>query len=252
MFFFYFHILNLIFQWLKRKKYMYFANIYTYLCTTVIETPGSATSNKIFFLNISFEIFSPWGSNLSVDLVIISYNRYIGPVLPYQDMTIIIFTSHHYELNIIIITVIILFKVEEVIIKFTDDKEATEKMKECCPGAPFVLFSTKSGVKVDFVNPIPFTGLFSKYVTISDGDSYSKVIQRLSKDIKIIKSKWFFMGAKNVFFLTWFVNIMYNYLLVNFLVSLLKIYDKNVLFVYYYNLLLSKLQSTTVYLINMI
>lgn len=84
-----------------------------------------------------------------------------------------------------------MFKVEEVVIKFTDDKGATEKMKECCPGTPFVLFSTKPGVKVDFVNPIPHSGLFSKYITISNGDSYSKIIQRLTKDIKIIKSNFF-------------------------------------------------------------
>lgn len=82
---------------------------------------------------------------------------------------------------------------EEVVIKFTDDKEASEKMKECCPGTPFVLFSTKPGVKVDFTNPILHNGLFSKFVTISDGDSYMKVIQRLAKDIKIIKSKSIFL-----------------------------------------------------------
>ncbi|XP_050299958.1 leucine--tRNA ligase, cytoplasmic [Anthonomus grandis grandis] len=33
--------------------------------------------------------------------------------------------------------------VDEVFIKFTDDPEATDKMKECCPGSPFVVFSIK-------------------------------------------------------------------------------------------------------------
>ncbi|KAJ8976697.1 hypothetical protein NQ317_005914 [Molorchus minor] len=77
--------------------------------------------------------------------------------------------------------------VEDVIIKYTDDKDATEKMKECCPGAPFVLFSKKSGVNIEFVNPISQNGLFSKRITISDGDDYAKVVQRLVKDEKIIK-----------------------------------------------------------------
>ncbi|KAJ8952430.1 hypothetical protein NQ318_014522 [Aromia moschata] len=77
--------------------------------------------------------------------------------------------------------------VEEVVIKYTDDKEATEKMKECCPGAPFVLFSTRSGVKVEFVNPVSYNGLFSKWIIISDGDDYAKVAQRLIKDNKAIK-----------------------------------------------------------------
>ncbi|XP_056634645.1 leucine--tRNA ligase, cytoplasmic [Diorhabda sublineata] len=78
---------------------------------------------------------------------------------------------------------------EEVVIKFTDDPEASEKMKECCPGAPFVLFSTKPGIKVEFVNPIAHNGLFSYNLIISDGDTYSKVINRLAKDIKAIKKE---------------------------------------------------------------
>ncbi|KAJ8930116.1 hypothetical protein NQ314_017127 [Rhamnusium bicolor] len=58
--------------------------------------------------------------------------------------------------------------VDEVIIKYTDDEQATEKMKECCPGAPFVLFSTKPGIKIEFVNPLPHNGLFSTTIIISD------------------------------------------------------------------------------------
>ncbi|XP_050503774.1 leucine--tRNA ligase, cytoplasmic [Diabrotica virgifera virgifera] len=76
---------------------------------------------------------------------------------------------------------------EEVIIKYTDDPEATEKMKECCPGSPFVLFSTKPGIKLEFINPVPQNGLFSKVLTVSDGDTYEKVVQRLAKDSKAMK-----------------------------------------------------------------
>ncbi|VEN44598.1 unnamed protein product [Callosobruchus maculatus] len=77
--------------------------------------------------------------------------------------------------------------VEEVLVKYTDDPEATEKMKECCPGSPFVLFSTKPGVKLEFVNPVPLNGLLSKSLTISDGDTVSKITQRIAKDSKQIK-----------------------------------------------------------------
>nr|XP_023027907.1 leucine--tRNA ligase, cytoplasmic isoform X1 [Leptinotarsa decemlineata] len=77
--------------------------------------------------------------------------------------------------------------VEEVVVKFTDDEEASEKMKECCPGMPFVLFSTKPGIKLEFVNPVPQNGLLSKIITISDGDSYSKIVQKIAKDSKLIK-----------------------------------------------------------------
>ncbi|XP_072383569.1 leucine--tRNA ligase, cytoplasmic [Diabrotica undecimpunctata] len=76
---------------------------------------------------------------------------------------------------------------EEVIIKYTDDPEASEKMKECCPGSPFVLFSAKPGIKLEFINPVPQNGLFSKVLTVSDGDTYEKVVQRLAKDSKAMK-----------------------------------------------------------------
>lgn len=79
--------------------------------------------------------------------------------------------------------------VEEVFIKYTDEEGATDKMKDCCPGVPFVIFSTKPGVKVEFINPIPHNGLFSQYFTISDGDSVGKISARLAKDVKGIKSK---------------------------------------------------------------
>ncbi|XP_066146894.1 leucine--tRNA ligase, cytoplasmic [Euwallacea fornicatus] len=77
--------------------------------------------------------------------------------------------------------------VEEVIIKFTDDPNANDKMRECCPGSPFVLFSNKPGVKLELVNPIPSSGLFSKYIVISDGDTHRKVAEKLAKHFKQIK-----------------------------------------------------------------
>ncbi|KAL3267329.1 hypothetical protein HHI36_011460 [Cryptolaemus montrouzieri] len=77
--------------------------------------------------------------------------------------------------------------VDEVVVKFTDDPGASEKMKECCPGSPFVQFSNKPGVKVEFVNPVPSTGLFSLNLSIQDGDTLEDVIQRLAKSIKKIQ-----------------------------------------------------------------
>lgn len=82
------------------------------------------------------------------------------------------------------------FQLEEVMVKFTDDADAPEKVKECCPGTPFVMFSVKEGVKIEFVNPIPQSGLFSKIITISDGDTYVQIAQRIAKDTKLIKSKY--------------------------------------------------------------
>lgn len=69
-------------------------------------------------------------------------------------------------------------------------------MKECCPGAPFVVFSSKPGVKIEFVNPIPSSGLFSLNLPIIDGDSVKDVTQRLSKSVKKIKGD--FMKNLNI------------------------------------------------------
>jgi leucyl-tRNA synthetase len=75
--------------------------------------------------------------------------------------------------------------VDEVVVRYTDDEAAEEKMKECCPGAPFVQFATKPGVKVEFLNPVPNSGLFSQTVVVNDGDTYERVVQKLTKDVKI-------------------------------------------------------------------
>lgn len=79
--------------------------------------------------------------------------------------------------------------VEEVLVKYTDEEGATEKMKDCCPGVPFVVFSTKPGVRIEFVNPISHNGLFSQYFSVSDGDGVAKIAARLAKDVRGIKSK---------------------------------------------------------------
>lgn len=83
----------------------------------------------------------------------------------------------------------VLLQVDEVFVRSTDEDGASEKMKECCPGAPFVQFSTKPGVQVEFVNPVPHNGLFSRIYSISDGDTHAKVVTQLAKDNKAIKSK---------------------------------------------------------------
>ncbi|XP_017772759.1 PREDICTED: leucine--tRNA ligase, cytoplasmic isoform X3 [Nicrophorus vespilloides] len=77
--------------------------------------------------------------------------------------------------------------VDEVIVRYTDEEGASEKMKECCPGQPFVIFSAKPGVSLKFINPIAHNGLFSHTLKISDGETFEKIATRLSKEIKAIK-----------------------------------------------------------------
>lgn len=64
-------------------------------------------------------------------------------------------------------------------------------MKECCPGQPHIIFSTKPGVKIEFINPIPHSGLFNHFLTICDGESYLKVVTKLAKSIRAIKGNLF-------------------------------------------------------------
>lgn len=72
-------------------------------------------------------------------------------------------------------------------IRYTD--EAPEKTKEeCCPGAPYMNFSTKQGVSVCIINPQKYSGLFRMDIIITDGDTVEDIILRILKENKIIKS----------------------------------------------------------------
>lgn len=81
--------------------------------------------------------------------------------------------------------------VNQVIVKYTDDEGATEKMKECCPGSPFVLFSSKPGVQIEFINPIPMSGLLSINLLVYDGETLEEIGKRLIKNLGNIKGESF-------------------------------------------------------------
>ncbi|XP_034181031.2 leucyl-tRNA synthetase [Osmia lignaria lignaria] len=75
---------------------------------------------------------------------------------------------------------------ENITIKYTD--EAPEKTKgECCPGSPYVNFSTKPGISVCVMNSQKCSGLFRTSVKISDSDTAVDVISRILKENKHIK-----------------------------------------------------------------
>uniref|UniRef100_A0A671KTP2 Leucine--tRNA ligase, cytoplasmic n=1 Tax=Sinocyclocheilus anshuiensis TaxID=1608454 RepID=A0A671KTP2_9TELE len=66
--------------------------------------------------------------------------------------------------------------------------EADDKVKEdCCPGKPFCVFRSESGVLVSLVNPQPANGLFSTRIDIRQGDSKDSIIRRLSRVNRGIK-----------------------------------------------------------------
>ncbi|XP_046624335.1 leucine--tRNA ligase, cytoplasmic [Neodiprion virginianus] len=75
---------------------------------------------------------------------------------------------------------------EKIEIKYSD--EAPEKTKEeCCPGAPYISFSTRPGLPVTVVNPQKCNSLFTKIIKLSDGDRAVDVSARIAKDNKLIK-----------------------------------------------------------------
>ncbi|KRT82169.1 tRNA synthetase, partial [Oryctes borbonicus] len=76
---------------------------------------------------------------------------------------------------------------EEVVVRTTDEEGATEKIKECCPGQPHIVFDTIPGVNLTFTNPTPHSGLFQQTVKILDGDSYDNVVRKLAKTSRNIK-----------------------------------------------------------------
>ncbi|OAD52391.1 Leucine--tRNA ligase, cytoplasmic, partial [Eufriesea mexicana] len=76
---------------------------------------------------------------------------------------------------------------ENIIIKYTN--EAPEKTREeCCPGAPYMNFSTTPGIPVCIINPQKCSGLFRTTIKIADGDTVENVVSRILKENKLIKS----------------------------------------------------------------
>lgn len=73
--------------------------------------------------------------------------------------------------------------VDEVVVKYTDDKEATDKMKDICPGQPHIIFKVAPGVIVNCINRIPSSGLYNRNLKISHGDTFSNVANKLANDI---------------------------------------------------------------------
>lgn len=93
-------------------------------------------------------------------------------------------------------------------VKYTD--EAPEKTKEeCCPGAPYISFSTQPGIFVNISNPEPCNGLFTTSVKIVDGDSVANVISKIAKGNKRIEGKY--LGNRNYLFI-YYTNTTYLYL----------------------------------------
>ncbi|GLV35682.1 Leucyl-tRNA synthetase [Carabus blaptoides fortunei] len=77
---------------------------------------------------------------------------------------------------------------EEVSVRYSDEPDAAEKMREeCCPGQPYISFFTRPGVNIACVNPEAHTGLFTRIVKISSGDTVTKLCARIAKDTKAIK-----------------------------------------------------------------
>ncbi|KAB0798864.1 hypothetical protein PPYR_06746 [Photinus pyralis] len=76
---------------------------------------------------------------------------------------------------------------EDMEIRSTDEEGAPERTVDCCPGQPQIHYAVKSGVTVEFINPIPHSGLFSQSIKISNGDTFPKVVSRLVKECRNLK-----------------------------------------------------------------
>ena len=75
---------------------------------------------------------------------------------------------------------------------FSDDKDADDKIREdCVPGVPHITFYNQPGVMVNFINPQSLSGLFEVKLSIVEGDTPSKLANRLTKFHKQIKCIWF-------------------------------------------------------------
>ncbi|XP_046391331.1 leucine--tRNA ligase, cytoplasmic [Ischnura elegans] len=93
---------------------------------------------------------------------------------------------------------------EDIQFKFTDESGAVdEKLREeCCPGAPFITLYSLPSIPLNFINPVPCSGLFSCSIPIRDGDTVDRVVSRLRKiNSRVIKEGssvelWYFKDAE--------------------------------------------------------
>lgn len=89
----------------------------------------------------------------------------------------------------------IIFQLDSIEVKYTDDPEAPEKTREdCAPGQPHVSFSVETGVEATFINPSPHNGLFTVSATLADGDTIERVKAKITKEVKAIKGKNIFIN----------------------------------------------------------
>lgn len=72
-------------------------------------------------------------------------------------------------------------ELEGVEIKFSEQAENDKVKEDCCPGKPFITFTTEPSVTLRFVNPQAYSGLFEVKLPIFQGDTVQKIKARLMK-----------------------------------------------------------------------
>ncbi|KAJ9600790.1 hypothetical protein L9F63_001070, partial [Diploptera punctata] len=78
--------------------------------------------------------------------------------------------------------------VESIQLKYSDSPEANEKIREeCCPGNPYVIFSTQPSVPLLVVNTQHQSGHFTHIVRVGNGDSVTKLATQISRADRQIK-----------------------------------------------------------------
>lgn len=76
-------------------------------------------------------------------------------------------------------------EVETLNLRFTDEADAPEKMKEeVRPGAPYIVFTVKPFVTVTLENPIERSGLFTVNLNLCEGDTSVVFREKLAKQIE--------------------------------------------------------------------
>lgn len=75
---------------------------------------------------------------------------------------------------------------ESLDIKFTDDKEASEKTHdEVCPGYPFIVFSAKPFVRVVLDNPAQRSGLFTITSEVYNAETTKQFFDKIAKIVGV-------------------------------------------------------------------
>ncbi|XP_076359544.1 leucyl-tRNA synthetase isoform X1 [Tachypleus tridentatus] len=72
-------------------------------------------------------------------------------------------------------------ELESLKIKYTSEAAEEKIQEECCPGQPYIIYSSEPSVMITFINPQPFSSFFEVHLPVYEGDTILNIATRMCK-----------------------------------------------------------------------